>query len=190
MNKALEKAMRVFWKKGFEGTSLSDLTRAMGINRPSLYAAFGNKQDLFRKVVERYTSAQGGPAAGFCIALAQPTARAVAESILRGSVDGLLCKKNPRGCLLVQGSMACGSSADKVHRELVTLRAQNEAVIRDRFTRAVTEGDLPKGSDPEALAKFISTVTAGLSVQATSGATHEQLSAVVQIAMQAWPAGN
>jgi len=184
--KALDKAMRVFWKKGYEGTSLPDLTRAMGINRPSLYAAFGNKEQLFRKAMDRY-NARNGPASGMIDALNRPTARAVAEGLLRSAVDALCCPHNPRGCFLIQGALACGDSAAGVRRELNSRRKQNETTIRKRFARAVEEGDLQKQTDPAALAKFIATITAGLSVQASGGATRRELLAVVETAMRAWP---
>src|SRR5438105_12548238 len=96
--KALDKAMKIFWRKGYEGTSLPDLTRAMGINRPSLYAAFGNKEALFRKALHRYTE---GPAAFFRTALEAPTARAVVNGLLGGASDAHAAPRNPRGCLIV-----------------------------------------------------------------------------------------
>src|SRR5438046_2265573 len=120
VDKALDRALRVFWRKGYEGTSLLDLTRAMRINRPSLYAAFGNKEALFRKVIERYVE---GPAAYVREALNEPTARAVAERLLSGAIDLLTDPRNPRGCLMVQGALACGEAADSVRRELVAHRA-------------------------------------------------------------------
>src|SRR5436853_4796395 len=101
----LERAMHVFWAKGYEGASLSDLTRAMRINRPSLYAAFGNKEELFRKALDRYVE---GPAAYVRAALDEPTARAVAERLLAGTIEMLADPRNPRGCLIVQGALACG----------------------------------------------------------------------------------
>src|SRR5882672_4327357 len=114
MDRALDRALQVFWRKGYEGASLSDLTKAMGINRPSLYAAFGDKQALFRKAVDRYAK---GPAAYICQALQEPTARAVAERLLHGSVDLLTNPANPRGCLMVQSALACGDAADCIREE-------------------------------------------------------------------------
>src|SRR5437870_3401565 len=114
VDKALERALRVFWRKGYEGTSLSDLTKAMGINRPSLYAAFGNKEALFRKALDRYAE---GPAAYTRTALDGPTARAVVERLLRGVVDLLTNPRHPPGCLAVQGALACGDAADSIRRE-------------------------------------------------------------------------
>src|SRR5437588_3573741 len=100
--KALDRALKVFWRKGYEGTSLPDLTKAMGINRPSLYAAFGNKESLFRKALDRYAE---GPAAYMREALNKPTARAVAERLLGGTIDLLTDRRNPRGCHMVHGAL-------------------------------------------------------------------------------------
>src|ERR1700685_2343909 len=106
--KALEAALRVFWKKGYQGTALSDLTAAMGINRPSIYATFGNKEALFRKALDRYSARMTGYTAE---ALKEPTARAVAERLMVGTADLLSCPGNPKGCLMVQGALARGDEA-------------------------------------------------------------------------------
>src|SRR5947209_3799427 len=133
IDKALDRALQVFWRKGYEGASLPDLTRAMGINRPSLYAAFGNKEALFRKALDRYAE---GPACYVRQALDEPTARAVAERVLAGSVDLLTDPRNPRGCLLVQGALVCGEAAESVRRELAARRLAGEVAFRRRFERA------------------------------------------------------
>jgi AcrR family transcriptional regulator len=182
-DKALEQAMRVFWKHGYEGSSLPELTRAMGINRPSLYAAFGNKEELFRLALDRYVAQAGGL---FREALSQPTARGVVEHLLRSVV----CRGSAgkmRGCLLVQGALACGEEADPIRQELSKRRYANELILRRRFEQALAEGDLPKGSDPAALAKFVATFQQGLAVQLAGGAGREELSAAVDLALQAWP---
>src|SRR6202050_2744707 len=101
---ALEKAMRLFWAKGYEGTSVGNLTETLGISRPSLYAAFGDKQSLFRAALERYAA---GPARYVAAALGQPTAREVAQLLLRGAADLQASSRNPRGCLAVTGAIAC-----------------------------------------------------------------------------------
>src|SRR5689334_17227810 len=118
-DRALDRALKVFWAKGYEGASMPDLTRAMGINRPSLYAAFGNKESLFKKALERYAA---GPACYVRRALEQPTARAVAEHLLDGAVDMLTNPKNPRGCLAVHGALACGDAAEAIRDELISRR--------------------------------------------------------------------
>jgi AcrR family transcriptional regulator len=181
---ALDKAMRVFWKFGYEGTSLLALTAAMGISRPSLYAAFGSKEQLFRKALDHYTTRFTD---FFRTALNQPTAREAAASLLHAAIASPP-RGVPRGCLLVQGALACSSESTWVRDELARLRNANEQMIHQRFQRASTEGDLPAGSDPAALAKYIATVMQGLAVQTATGADHKTLAAAVEIALNAWPA--
>jgi AcrR family transcriptional regulator len=184
LDKALEAALEVFWRKGYEGASLPDLTEAMGINRPSLYAAFGNKEELFRKVLDRYIE---GPAGFVRKALEAPTARAVAEQLLNGAIDLVTDTRNPRGCLLVQGALVCGEAAESVRRELAARRAAGEAAIRERFERAVTENDLRADANPDDLARYLVTLIRGMAVQATSGASRKDLRRVADMALQAWP---
>src|SRR5271170_264558 len=137
---ALEAALRMFWRKGYEGTALSDLTAAMGINRPSIYATFGNKEALFRKALDRYSEQMTNYTAE---ALKEPTAREVAERLMVGTADLLSCPGNPKGCLMVQGALACGDEADPIRKELIARRATGEAALRERFQRAKLERDLP-----------------------------------------------
>jgi AcrR family transcriptional regulator len=183
-DKALNNALKVFWRKGFQGASLRDLTRAMGINRPSLYAAFGNKQALFRKALECYVE---GPAAYVREALAEPTARTVFERLLQGAVDLLTNPRNPRGCLAVQGALACGHAADAMRKELIARRLAGEAALRRRFKRAISVGDLPRRANAADLARFAATVIHGMSVQAAGGANRGQLKRVAETALRAWP---
>jgi AcrR family transcriptional regulator len=184
IDEALDCALKVFWQKGYEGASLPDLTRAMGINRPSLYAAFGNKEALFRKAIDRYLE---GPGCHVGEAIKEPTARAVVERVLRAGIDLVTDSRNPGGCFMVQSALACGDTADAIRRELVKRRAEGEAALRARFERAVSEGDLPSGSDPADLARYVSTVLNGMSVQAAGGATCDELLKVVEMAMRSWP---
>ncbi|MDB6080088.1 MAG: TetR family transcriptional regulator [Akkermansiaceae bacterium] len=181
---ALDKALKIFWQKGYEGTSLTDLTESMGINRPSLYAAFGNKEALFRKALDRYAETAGAMTRA---ALAEPTARGVVEQLLRKTAEGLGNPSNPRGCLAVQAALACGEEADPVKKELIARRCASEKAVRDRLERAKAEGDLPASSDPGALAGFIAAVQQGMSVKASSGASGEELKAIAEVALQAWP---
>src|SRR5947209_1649325 len=150
-DQALDRALKVFWRKGYEGASLPDLTKAMGINRPSLYAAFGNKEALFRKALDRYAE---GPGAFVRSALAEPTARAVAERLLEGSIDLVTEPGNPRGCLMVQGALACGQASESVRRELVARRAAAEEAVCERFEQARADGDLPADASPADLAGY------------------------------------
>jgi AcrR family transcriptional regulator len=184
IEKALDIALRVFWEKGYEGTSLSDLTEAMGINRPSLYAAFGDKEALFRKVLDRYAE---GPTAYVSKALEEPTARAVVERLLLGAIDLLTDPRNPKGCLTVQGALACGDGANAIREELNLRRAAGDAAIRERLERARSEGDLPPGVDAGELARYFTTVLHGMAVQAAGGASRDELRGVVEAALRAWP---
>ena len=181
---ALERAMHVFWAKGYEGASLSDLTRAMRINRPSLYAAFGNKEELFRKVLDRYAN---GPLAYFGKALAAPKARDVVEQIFFGAARMAGDPRFPSGCLMVQGALAVGNAARSVQKEAVERRAASEVALRRRLQRAKREADLPKNSDPAELARYVMTVLQGMAVQGANGAGSDQLLRVAQIALRAWP---
>src|SRR6202165_5562819 len=144
---ALERAMHVFWTKGYEGAALSDLTQAMRINRPSLYAAFGNKEQLFRKVLDRYMD---GPVAYFGKALAAPKARGGVETIFVGTARMAEDPRLPAGCLMVQGALACGDGS--VRKEVAARRAAAEVALCRRLQRAKREGDLPKNADPAELA--------------------------------------
>jgi len=183
VDQALDRALKIFWRKGYEGTTLPDLTRAMGINRPSLYAAFGSKEGLFCKALDRYAE---GPAAYVREALKAPTARAVAERLLDGAVDVVTGRRNPRGCLMVQGALACGEAAESVRRELVSRRLAGEAAIRQRFERAIADGDLPADSDPADLARYVAAVSQGMAVQAAGGASRAELRRVAALALRAW----
>jgi AcrR family transcriptional regulator len=180
----LERAMHVFWAKGYEGASLSDLTRAMRINRPSLYGAFGNKEELFRKVLDRYVD---GPLAYFGKALAAPKARDVIEQIFFGAARMAGDPRLPAGCLMVQGALAVGNAAGSVRKEAAGRRAGSEVALRRRFQRAKREGDLPQSADPAELSRYVMTVLQGLAVQGADGAGRDQLRRVAQIALRAWP---
>ena len=184
LDKALDQALLVFWRKGYEGASLPDLTEAMGINRPSLYAQFGNKEELFRKAMDRYAE---GPAGYVRTALEQPTARLVAEHLLFGGPNLLSDPKNPRGCLAVQGALACGDAANSIRQELIARREAVQFAIQQRLERAIAEGDLPSDANAADLARFLSTVMQGMSVQAASGASSDELRRVAETALQAWP---
>jgi len=182
--KALDAAMKVFWCKGYEGASLSDLTKAMGINRPSLYAAFGDKESLFRKVLDRYDS---GPAGYVREALNQPTARAVVERLLEGAAELGTASSNPRGCLFVQSALACGDKAEGIRNDLILRRDAGEKAVRLRLKRAQAEGDLAHDANPADLARYVVTVIQGIAVQAASGAARPELRRVIQTALRSWP---
>lgn len=185
-DEALDKALDAFWKRGYEGTTLAELTEAMGINRPSLYAAFGSKEELFRLAVDRYV--ETGPGFMQREALNERTALAVVTRLLMSHAESLTDPEHPPGCLVVQGALICGDAAESIKEELIARRAAGEADLRKRLERAKAEGDLKPDNDPAALARYIATVEQGMAVQAASGATREDLIAVAEMALKAWPA--
>ncbi|SFO33488.1 DNA-binding transcriptional regulator, AcrR family [Bradyrhizobium sp. Ghvi] len=179
---ALDQAMEVFWRHGYEGATIAQLTEAMGINPPSLYACFGNKEGLLKAALDRYTKLRG---VWMDEVVAAATAREVAERMLMGIADKQTDPANPPGCLLVQGGIACGTGSENVPFELAARRAQNEDQLRDRFVRAKAEGDLKETADPAALARYVSAVAVGMGVMASSGADREALRQVASVAVQA-----
>lgn len=181
---ALEQALLLFWRKGYLGVSLTDLTEAMGINRPSLYAAFGNKETLFRKALDRYRDQH---TAYYRDALEEPTARRVIERMMQGVVDLVTNPGNPSSCLMTHSLLACADPHDPLHQELVERQTAAEIAICDRFERSISEGDLPPDADPATLARFVFTVNFGLCVQAAGGASRAELLQVMQMALQACP---
>ncbi len=181
---ALERAMRIFWEQGYEGASLTDLTGAMGITRTSMYAAFGNKEELFRKALDRYTE---GPASYGVRALREPTARRVAAAMLDGAVRATTRPDCPAGCLGVQGSLAVGDPGSNSRDTLVAWREEHISRLRDRLQQAVADGDLPADADPGALARYLMAVANGIAVQAAGGATREELQRVADLALGGWP---
>jgi AcrR family transcriptional regulator len=181
---ALDRALEVFWRQGYEGTTLSDLTSAMGINRPSLYAAFGNKEELFGKVLDRYIE---GPGAFAAAALDLPTGREVAECLMYGAIHLTTGPASPGGCLSVRNAQACGPESESVRREVVARRVTGAAALRERLERARSDGDLPADSDPAALAHFVMTITDGIATQAANGCGPDELRQVADLALSAWP---
>ncbi|QDP25570.1 TetR/AcrR family transcriptional regulator [Bradyrhizobium cosmicum] len=179
---ALDQAMEVFWRHGYEGATIAELTEAMGINPPSLYACFGNKEGLLKAALDRYTKLRS---IWMNEVVAAPTARDVAERMLMGIADRQTDPANPPGCLLVQGGIACGSGSENVPFELAARRAENEDQLRERFVRAKAEGDLKPTSDPAALARYVSAVSVGMGVMASSGSDREALRQVASVAVQA-----
>ncbi|MGY5011306.1 TetR/AcrR family transcriptional regulator [Streptomyces sp. 900105755] len=181
---ALDRAVEVFWRQGYEGASLSDLTEAMGINRTSMYAAYGNKEELFRRAVARYAEADMAYARD---ALTRPTAYAVIEAFLRANADALTRADRPPGCLSVQGGLAEGGDNGHIAAFLAESRLAGERALADRLARAVAEGDLPADTDPSVLARYVMVVSEGNAVHATAGAGRAALHATVDIALRAVP---
>ncbi|MBU3067539.1 TetR/AcrR family transcriptional regulator [Nocardia sp. NEAU-G5] len=176
---ALDSALEVFWRYGYEGTSLTDLTAAMGINKPSLYAAFGNKEELFGRVLARYLDGPGGYAAE---ALEAPTAREVVERLIHGAVDLTAGENTPHGCLCVKTVQAGGPDARAVRRDAVAVRKAGEAALRRRLEQAT---DLPSRQEPAALAALIHTISDGIAVQAAAGRSHAELRQLGDSALRA-----
>lgn len=181
---ALCAALNVFWRKGFESTSLSDLTEAMGITRPSLYAAYGNKEELFHKALDRYETVYMRFATE---ALERPTARAVIETLLYGYADLQTQTEHPPGCLDTNGALVCSEAAEPVRQVLIKRREADEAALEQRLARARDEGDLPPDCVPADLAHYVMTIAQGMSVKAASGATRAELYRIVATALGAVP---
>lgn len=181
---ALEKAMEVFWRKGYDAASVSDLTAAMGINPPSLYAAFGNKESLFLRVLAHYGE---GPASYSARAMEAPTAREVAARRLFGAVDAMCDPSRPPGCLAVQTAAKCGDPESVIGQTLASLFEAGHQAFVARFQRARAEGDLPRDADPVALARFINAVAQGISVQAAAGVDRSGLEGIAELALRQFP---
>jgi AcrR family transcriptional regulator len=183
---ALERAVEVFWTHGYEATSLNDLTSAMGINPPSLYAAFGDKEKLFMEAVDRY---QQERLASITRAFdEEPTARRAIERLLMEGASALARHGVPRGCLLVMSDANCSNESRHVQEALAKRRSQMTALLKARIDRGVREGDVAPGTDTAALADFYSIVMQGMVMLARDRPSRKALSAAVNAAMRAWPA--
>lgn len=180
----LDRALTIFWRHGYEGASIADLTAAMGINTPSLYAAFGSKEGLFRAVLERYDARRK---TFMDEVLAGTNAKTVARLFLEGvakfSAD--TSGRNPPGCFSVQSGLSC--TEQDIPDALAKYRADKERMLCERFQRARKEGDLPKSADPAALARYLMTVANGMCVQASTGSSTKDLLATAELALAAWP---
>ena len=183
---ALEAAMRVFWEKSYEGATISDLTEAMGINRSSMYAAFGDKEAVFYRVMERY---RDGRMSHIMQALAQPSLREAVAGLILGSAEFLATPGNPRGCLLIQGALACSTDTEPVKQRMIDWRKSGEAALKMRLQQAQSEGELPREIRPADFARYLSSVIAGLGIQAANGATRAELRRVAEIALRCIEAG-
>jgi AcrR family transcriptional regulator len=185
VDQALDRALDVFWRNGYEGTSISDLTAAMRINPPSLYAAFGNKAELYRKALDRYIEQRTN---FWNEAFEAPTARGVVEHLLREGANFLTEECNPGGCMLVRGAMSCSEAEAALKRELAARRKVGEVRLRERLERAKAEGEMPADLDPIDYARYIMVVLEGMSVSSAGGATRKDLHKVADMTLRAWPA--
>ena len=184
VDEALAAALNVFWSKGYEGASLTDLTEAMGITRPSLYAAFGNKESLFRKALDLYEQEKLAYMRG---ALEAPTAKGVAERLLRGSLANQCSDCEPKGCLGVISSVACGAEAEAIREEVIKRRQSSQKALVDRFEQAKRDGDLSADADIDGLTGYLFAVMQGMAVQAGAGAKREDLERVLETSLMMWP---
>jgi AcrR family transcriptional regulator len=183
-DQALAAALAVFWRRGYEAASLTELTEAMGITRPSLYACFGNKEALFRKALDLYERDKLSYVQG---ALEAPTARGVAERLLNGALAMQTNPCDPKGCLGVIAGLACGMEAESIRADVLARRASSDAALVERFRRAKTDGDLPESVEPEGLARYLIAVMQGLTIQASGGATPTDLAKLVETTLRFWP---
>jgi AcrR family transcriptional regulator len=187
VEKALDAALCVFWRKGYEGASYADLTEATGVERPALYSAFGNKEALFRKALDRYYERY----LDFIPkALQLPTSREVAAHILYSSIDLNTRYPSHTGCLGINGVLAGSDESEPVRQALIDARADGEAQLRERFERAKADGDLPEAAKSDALAAYVMAVSHGMAVQAKAGFSRDILEAVAEQALSTWPVGN
>ncbi len=180
----LDAALSVFWRKGYEGTSFDDLTRATGVARPGLYAAFGNKEQFFHKALDLYEAKYLGFMSD---ALKEPTSLKVVERILRGCALLHTMHSDHPGCLGINGALACSDNADSIRCELIRRRAASQLALRRRLERAQREGDLPSSADCAAIASFVMAVSQGMAVQAKAGASRKTLERLVDYVLNTWP---
>jgi AcrR family transcriptional regulator len=182
---ALRAALDLFWERGYEGTSLNDLAKAMGIASASIYACFGSKEDLFRKVMTLYGTTSGEPPRRALHE--QPTARAAIEAMLSATADEITRPDTPHGCMLILAAPTGAVENHAVREFLADRRRDQFGTIRERLVRGVAEGDLAASpANLDAIARYYATVVQGLSVQARDGATRAELEAVITCAMAAW----
>lgn len=184
IEEALEAALGVFWRKGFEGTSYADLVAATGVERPALYSAFGNKDALFLHALERYGTHYGKYV---WEAVSLKTSREVATSVLEGAVELNTRFADRAGCFGINGALAGSDDSEASRQALIKWRAEGEAVLQERFERARQEGDLPADADASVLAAYILTVAHGMAVQAKAGFSKGKLIAVARQALSTWP---
>ncbi|MFC7557312.1 TetR/AcrR family transcriptional regulator [Pseudoroseomonas wenyumeiae] len=185
-DKALQTALELFWRHGYEGVSLSDLVLAIGIAPPSLYNAFGNKADLYRAVLRRYGAEGMSPQE----VDAAPSALEAAQRMLERGVAAVTRPGGPLGCMVSNGMLMTGAENHDLAAELRDMRATLREALRARIERDVANGVLPAGTDAGTLARFVASVLQGLSVQALDGASAQELLSVAATALKAWPAGH
>jgi AcrR family transcriptional regulator len=180
-DQAIDAAMRVFWEKSFEGSTMTDLTDATGLSRSSIHAAFGSKEGLFFRAVERYRSEQ---MRYIPKALAEPTLPRAIEALFRGMVNSLSIPGNPKGCLSIHGALACGTGGELVTHLMAKWRRSNENRIKERIQQAQREGELGRDVNAADYARYIATIMIGIGIQAVNGAGRAELTHTVDMALQ------
>ncbi len=186
MEEALASALKVFWRKGYEAATLTDLTDAMGITRPSLYCAFGNKEELFKKALDLYEREK---LAFIDQAMSKPTAYETVQFLLLKGADAHSDPETP-GCMSVNSVLTCGGVAsDSVRQELANRRLNFESKLRDRFERAKREGDIRADVDVSSLTAYVLALAQGMALQASMGMSLGELRGIVNMALQSWPCG-
>jgi AcrR family transcriptional regulator len=178
---ALEAAMLLFWERGYEGTSMSDLTQAMGLNPSSIYAAFGDKHALFQQAVKRYLEKRATYAGK---ALEEPTLERVVRALFDSTVTFLTAPGHPPICMTLAGAAGCSVDASRARDLMTEIRKQNQAAIRARLLQARKNGELPKDIDVDDYTRYLSTIIAGLSIQAANGSTKAELRRTAEMALR------
>jgi AcrR family transcriptional regulator len=182
---ALRRAMLLFWERGYESTSIADLATAMGVHAPSLYAAFGSKEQLFKEAVDLYEDLEGDATRR---AFKEPHARDAVAAMLSNNADSYSDPSTPTGCLVVLGCIGTPASPHGAGATLAERRRSDFEALRDRLEQGITAGDLPEHVDAGALAAFYVAVMQGLAIQARDGASRQDLQPVIDAAMTTWDA--
>lgn len=182
---ALHQAMLLFWKNGYETTSVAELTEAMQITAPSLYTAFGDKQRLFLEAISHYL--EGGPVTALGLIRDAGTARDAAAQLLLGSAVAFTGKETPKGCLVASAAATGSNAAAEVRAALASVRRQIETALRRKAAADVKAGRLPLETDVRGLAAFTVASIQGMSVVARDGADRGKLESIATIALSAWP---
>ncbi len=184
---ALEQALEVFWRNGYEGASLAELTKAMGIKKPSMYATFGNKEQLFLKALDLYHEREG---AWYKEAYAKETFAEFVEALLYGAAESYTACDKPHGCALVKSTLSCSEASESIKEALMARCNQSDVETVERIKLAQQQGDVCPEANPEALARFIGTMLHGMSSQASQGASYEELKEVASVAVFCIAAAN
>jgi AcrR family transcriptional regulator len=178
---ALEAAMMLFWERGYEGTSMADLSQAMGLNPSSIYAAFGDKHALFQFAVKRYMGKRAQYAGK---ALEEPTLEKFVRALFDNTVAFLTTPGHPPTCMTLAGAMGCSTDAAPARDLMKEIRKQNQIAIKGRLLKARKSGELPKGINVDDYTRYLSSILAGLSIQAANGSTKAELKRTAQMALR------